>query len=153
MKIFILAFILFATLLKLNAAPHQFDKRVTDFYDCSDDFYDCSDGIPGLDVVMTPDPLVAGQVASFKVSGTLNNDIPSGADLRIRFYDPTGQELIAYPYYQNFNESFPAQTTFSITAPKVDVPSNLTSKYFIEVVIEHQILLDIYACSMADGKN
>ncbi|RIB13998.1 hypothetical protein C2G38_2040541 [Gigaspora rosea] len=146
MKIFIFAFILFATLLRLNAAPHQFDKRVTDFYSCPD-------GIPGFDVVMTPDSLVAGQVANFKVSGTLNNDIPPGADLRIRFYDPTSNTLIAHPYYQKFNKSIPVHTPFSITAPKVNIPSNLTSKYIIDVVIEFLILGDIYGCSMADGKN
>ncbi|KAF0412370.1 phosphatidylglycerol/phosphatidylinositol transfer protein [Gigaspora margarita] len=86
MKIFIFTFILFATLLTVNAAPHQFNKRTTEFYSCPD-------GLPGVDVIMTPDPLVAGQVANFKVSGTLENEIPTGADLRIDFLIQQGECL------------------------------------------------------------
>ncbi|KAF0544480.1 hypothetical protein F8M41_002809 [Gigaspora margarita] len=146
MKNFIFVFIFFAIFLTVNAAPHQFDKRATTFKACSDE-------LPSLNVTMTPDPLVPGQSAKFNVSGTLINDLFKGiADLRIRFIDSTRQRLIENPYYQYFNESFPAFAPFSIIAPKVDVPSNLTSKYVIEVVIEAKELDDIYGCSLADGE-
>ncbi|RIB30444.1 hypothetical protein C2G38_2026797 [Gigaspora rosea] len=103
-------------------------------------------------VIITPNSLVPGQSAKFNVSGTLFNDLFEGiADLRIQFID-SSQWPIGNPYYQYFNESFPAGTSFSIVAPKVDVPSNLPSKYVIEVVIEAQILADIYGCSLADGR-
>ncbi|RIB27178.1 hypothetical protein C2G38_63315 [Gigaspora rosea] len=146
MKNLIFVFILYATLLTVNAVPHQFDKRATTFIPCPDD-------LPSPNVIMTPDPLVAGQSARFNVSGTLYNDLVANiADLRIRFIDSTRKTLIVNPYYQLFNESFPRFTPFSIVAQKVDVPSNLTSKYTIEVVIEAKELDDIYGCSMADGK-
>ncbi|RIB30447.1 hypothetical protein C2G38_149499 [Gigaspora rosea] len=146
MKNFIFVFILFATLITVNAAPYQFDKRATTFKPCPD-------GLPSPNVIMTPDPLVPGQSAKFNVSGTLMNDLFKGlADLRIRFSDSKRQRLIGDPYYQNFNESFPAGTPFSIVAPKVDVPSDLTNKYVIEVVIESELLTDIYGCSLADGE-
>ncbi|KAF0544477.1 hypothetical protein F8M41_002806 [Gigaspora margarita] len=100
---------------------------------------------------MTPDPLVPGQSAKFNVSGTLNNDLIKGiADLRIQFID-SNQWPIGNPYYQYFNKSFPAGTSVSIVAPKVDVPSNLPSKYVIEVVIEAKILADIYGCTLANS--
>ncbi|RIB07664.1 hypothetical protein C2G38_2113129 [Gigaspora rosea] len=145
MKNFIFVFILFATLLTVNAAPYQFDKRATPFKRCPDD-------LPSPNVIMTPDPLVAGESANFNVSGILFTDIYAGiAVLRIRFFsDPTRQTLIANPYYQDFTELFPAYTPFTIVAPKVDIPNNLTNKYTIEVVIGSEKVDDIYGCSLAN---
>ncbi|RIB28691.1 hypothetical protein C2G38_2028329 [Gigaspora rosea] len=143
MKNFAFVFFLFATLLTVNAASHQFDKRAATFTPCTD-------ALPGPTVTMTPDLLVAGESANFIVSGTSKYDIRAGlADLRIQLSKLLSGQIaatpIVNPYYQLFNESFPANTPFSIVAPKVDIPSNLTYNYTIEVIIEDELT---YGCSM-----
>jgi hypothetical protein len=82
-RIFILAFILFATLFAVNAAPLALEKRETQFQTCA--------GLPpdvvGLDIKMTPDPVVPNTEETFDIKGTMKKDIVAGDWLGIEFID------------------------------------------------------------------
>ncbi|RIB29876.1 hypothetical protein C2G38_2055599 [Gigaspora rosea] len=143
MKIFIFIFILFATLYTVNTAPHQFYKRTTDFIRCNAAF-------PGLNVRTIPDPLVAGQNATFTVVGTQNYPIDQNKTiLEISFHDDV---KLATLYDKPFDKSFPPNTTFWIKASDVPVPSgfNETSLWTIMVTVsEWDPKLIFLACEIS----
>src|SRR5581483_11561788 len=92
-RIFILAFVLFATLFAVNAAPLALVKRETQFKLCPDS---PPDVVP-LDVKMTPDPVVPGGQETFVISGTMKQDIDDGAFLGIVFIDLVAKQPIGDP--------------------------------------------------------
>ena len=146
MKNLTLVFILFATLLTVNAVPLV--KRTTKFDACP------VEGVPQIDVLMNPDPPVAGKTDTFDVSGKLQHDITAGTTiLGIGFADQA-KNPIGNPYIQPFDKSFPANTPFSIEAKDVPVPDNLPDSYYIIAIVgdptnDPNNPIDVYGCALA----
>src|SRR5205823_2090328 len=89
-------FFFLATISVINAIPHQFNKRTTDFTACPP--------IPGdpvkaavLTASVTPDPIVSSQSATFTFSGTALEDIPADAGILIGYGNPDGS-VIGTPF-------------------------------------------------------
>ncbi|GBC21798.2 hypothetical protein GLOIN_2v1614005 [Rhizophagus irregularis DAOM 181602=DAOM 197198] len=104
------AFVLFATLFAVNAAPLELEKRETQFTPCPDFPPDAV----GLDIKMTPDPVVLGAVETFDIKGTMKKDIIAG------------DWLVTCP--------ITAGTVFS-TTQEYTAPDELPAKYTIAVAI------------------
>ncbi|KAF0523993.1 hypothetical protein F8M41_015182 [Gigaspora margarita] len=149
MKNFILAFILFALLLTVNAAPFQLNKRTITFSPCPP-----SDPVDFLTVKIDPDPPVSEKSESFDVSGNLTeNDITKGKTFLFIGYADKDLNPIGDDYSQNFAESIKAGTPFNISASDVPTPE-LPDSYFLGVGV-----LDptgdptnpyiLYACALA----
>jgi len=89
----ILVVILLATLLMVNATPHQLRKRATVFGPCPAD--PTATAPPGdLTVTLSPDPPVAGQDCVFTVGATFPVDTPDQliiADAPDTSTDPANQ--------------------------------------------------------------
>ncbi|CAG8574223.1 193_t:CDS:2, partial [Dentiscutata erythropus] len=115
-----------------NTAPHH--KEDTKFFPCFNDSY-YTPPIKGLNVIIVPDPLVAGKDAKFNVSGKLAYDIVPGTFLEIKFEASSTNQTIS-TFTQFFNGSYPAaNTSFLIEAPNVPVSSNLTRGDKINVML------------------
>ncbi|KAF0444677.1 hypothetical protein F8M41_003347 [Gigaspora margarita] len=145
MKIFIFIFILFATLYTVNTAPHQLYKRTTTFEPC-----DAS--VPGLNVTIIPDPLVAGQNVTFAVVGITPsyNITKNKTILEIGFI----HDLDNATYHdKTFNKSFPPNTTYSIKASDIPVPSDYDEKFWTTLVLvgdldpDNPKILFVFGCS------
>ncbi|POG76759.1 hypothetical protein GLOIN_2v1553883, partial [Rhizophagus irregularis DAOM 181602=DAOM 197198] len=137
-RIFIFAFVLFATLFAVNAAP--LEKRETSFPPCPD----LPPDAVGLDVKMTPDPFAPGQEETFDIKGTLKNDIITGDLLGIAFINLAEKHPVGGPLIVDIC-SLPgvtcpikAGTTFS-TTQKYIAPGaeELPKSYAIVIAIEH----------------
>ena len=151
-RIFILAFVLFATLFAVNAAPLALEKRQILFLPCP--------GLPpdvvGLDVKMTPDPLVPGQEETFDIKGTLKKDVVAGDLFGLGFVDPVAQAPIGDPLVVDICTipgvtcPIKAGTAFS-TTQKYTAPKDLPQSYIIVVAMEHGTPPDVepLACSAA----
>ncbi|PKY47877.1 hypothetical protein RhiirA4_463267 [Rhizophagus irregularis] len=122
----IFAFILFATFSIINAVPHQFRKRETAFYECG-----TSDP---LHVIVSPDPPVSEQPATYTVSSTLSNDITAGKTILEIIYDEMSDQYLDEPFIQVFTDSYKAGTPFNTTAKDVPTPK-LPDSYYIVVVV------------------
>ncbi|KAF0520952.1 hypothetical protein F8M41_016012 [Gigaspora margarita] len=151
MKKFIFAFILFALLLTVNAAPFQLNKRATTFGSCPYPYVD------SLNVTMVTDPPKSEKSDSFNVSGNLTQvDITKNQTLLEIFYcNPDGSQIGDY-YSQVFNESIKAGTQFTVTASDVPTPK-LPDSYLILVIIgdkdndpSNPYHVVLYACVVAD---
>ncbi|RIA92848.1 hypothetical protein C1645_820154 [Glomus cerebriforme] len=95
---FIFAFALLATLLMVNAAPYQLDKRTIKFGKCPGE-----DGkLPLLDVTVSPDPLEKGKDFNVTVSGPLTVDIPENSMDWIRFFDKDYNPISFFNFYGDF---------------------------------------------------
>ncbi|KAF0504382.1 hypothetical protein F8M41_019534 [Gigaspora margarita] len=128
MKNFIFAFILFALLLTVNAAPFQLNKRAISFEACSSD-------LDSLTVKLDPDPPVSEKIESFNVSGTLTkNDITKGQTLLLIRYGDKDKQPIDDFYSQPFNESIKAGNPFKILASDVHIPK-LPDSFAIAVAV------------------
>ena len=135
-RIFILAFVLFAMLFAVNAAPLELVKRETKFPPCP--------GLPpdvvGLDVKMTPDPFVPGQEATFDIKGTLKKDVVAGDLFGLGFVDPVAQAPIGDPLVVDICTipgvtcPIKAGTAFS-TTQKYTAPKEFPKSYAIIVAI------------------
>ncbi|CAB4479098.1 uncharacterized protein OCT59_027485 [Rhizophagus irregularis] len=151
-RIFILAFVLFATLFAVNAAPLELVKRETKFPLCP--------GLPpdvvGLDVKMTPDPLVPGQEETFDIKGTLKKDVVAGDLLGLGFVDLVAKAPIGDPLVVDICTipgvtcPIKAGTEFS-TTQKYTAPKDLPQSYAILVAMEHgnPPNVEALACSAA----
>ncbi|EXX56457.1 uncharacterized protein OCT59_017818 [Rhizophagus irregularis] len=137
-RIFILAFVLFATLFAVNAAPLALEKREILFLPCP--------GLPpdvvGLDVTVTPVPIVAGTEETFVIKGTMKKDIVTGDFLGIAFIDINAKKPIGDPLVVDIC-SLPgvtcpikAGTAFS-TTQKYTAPKELPTSYAIGIGIGH----------------
>ncbi|PKC55927.1 hypothetical protein RhiirA1_474798 [Rhizophagus irregularis] len=135
-RIFILAFVLFATLFAVNAAPLELEKRETQFTPCPD----LPPDAVGLDIKMTPDPVVLGAVETFDIKGTMKKDIIAGDWLGIAFIDLAKQLPIEYPLALDICTlpgvtcPIKAGTVFS-TTQEYTAPDELPAKYTIAVAI------------------
>lgn len=139
-RIFILAFVLFATLFAVNAAPFALVKRETQFLPCPNAPAD----VALLNVKMTPDPVVPGGQETFAITGTMKKDIVDGDQLLIAFVDPNAQQPIGNPLLVDICKSTEAKcpikagtefsTTQTLTAPSEE---ELPSTYIIGVGIGH----------------
>nr|CAG8486981.1 14820_t:CDS:1 [Entrophospora candida] len=75
---FIFAFLLLATLsMVVNAIPHQLLKRTTTFSPCLPS-KPGEQPPPLLNVILSPDPIVAGKTDSVTISGTLSRPVIDG---------------------------------------------------------------------------
>jgi len=72
----ILVVIFLATLLMVNATPHQLHKRVTTFGACPPDSTDTGPAPGVLTVSISPDPPVAGQDCIATIGATFPVDTP-----------------------------------------------------------------------------
>jgi len=84
----ILVVILLATLLMVNATPHQLRKRVTTFGACPPDPTDTGPAPGVLTVSISPDPPVAGQDCIATIGAAFPVDTPD--QLVIASIDATG---------------------------------------------------------------
>ncbi|GBC46776.2 hypothetical protein GLOIN_2v1868750 [Rhizophagus irregularis DAOM 181602=DAOM 197198] len=91
-QIFILAFVLFATLFAVNAAPLALEKRDIRIQPCPG----LPPGVVGLNVTVTPDP-VPGTEETFDIKGTTKKDIVTGDFLSIAFIDDVTEQSIGDP--------------------------------------------------------
>ncbi|POG70719.1 hypothetical protein GLOIN_2v1614005, partial [Rhizophagus irregularis DAOM 181602=DAOM 197198] len=151
-RIFILAFVLFAMLFAVNAAPLELVKRETKFSPCP--------GLPpdvvGLDVKMTPDPFVPGQEETFDIKGTLKKDVVAGDLLGLGFIDLVAQAPIGIPLVVDICTipgvtcPIKAGTAFS-TTQKYTAPKDLPQSYVILVAMQHGTPpnVEALACSAA----
>jgi hypothetical protein len=138
-RIFILAFVLFATLFAVNAAPLALVKRETQFLPCP--------GFPPdvvpLDVKMTPDPVVPGGQETFDIKGTMKKDIVDGDFLVIAFIDANAEQPIGEPLIVDICKStgvkcpIKAGTEYS-TTQQLTAPAKLPSPYVIGIGIGHE---------------
>ncbi|PKB99198.1 hypothetical protein RhiirA5_366577 [Rhizophagus irregularis] len=80
-RIFILTFVLFATLFAVNAAPLALEKRDIQIQPCP----------------VTPDPVVPGTEETFDIKGTMKKDIVTGDFLSIAFIDNVVKQPIGDP--------------------------------------------------------
>ncbi|CAB4396098.1 unnamed protein product [Rhizophagus irregularis] len=147
-RIFILAFVLFATLFAVNAAPLALEKRETQFQQCSD-FPD----VVVLDVNMTPDPPVSNTEETFVIKGTMKTNIIAGDWLAFIFYDLYEQQPIGDTHWFDICTRpgvtcpIKAGKAFSIT--QKCTTSELPLLYTIGILIGHHELTKPYACSVA----
>ncbi|PKB94151.1 hypothetical protein RhiirA5_439440 [Rhizophagus irregularis] len=81
-QIFILAFVLFATLFVVNVVPLALEKRDIGNQPC----LSLPPGVVGLNVIVTPNP-VPGTEEIFDIKGTMKKDIVTGDFLSIAFID------------------------------------------------------------------
>ncbi|CAB5368137.1 unnamed protein product [Rhizophagus irregularis] len=135
-RIFILAFVLFATLFAVNAAPLELEKRETKFPPCPG----LPPGAVGLDIKMTPDPAVIGAKETFDIKGTMEKDIVDKDWLGIGFIDLDEQKTHrTSPYFEylcNTGVTCPikAGTEFS-TTQEYTAPGEFSARYAIVVAI------------------
>ncbi|RIB27869.1 hypothetical protein C2G38_2060904 [Gigaspora rosea] len=153
MKNFIFAFILFALLLTVNAAPFKLNKRAITFGTCKT-ASPTTGPVDLLDVKIGNDPPVSGKNESFDVSGTMTRlNITEMTFVMIKYYDTEGRLIDAYAQF--FTEPIKAGTNFTISVPDVPTP-NLPDKYEIRVTIEACIddepicLNYVFACASAN---
>ncbi|RGB29622.1 hypothetical protein C1646_672308 [Rhizophagus diaphanus] len=92
-RIFILAFVLLATLFAVNAAPLALEKRETKFEQCPN----LPPTVAILDVKITPDPVVAGGDETFDVKGTMQKDLVTGDLIVFAFIDLVTNQPIEDP--------------------------------------------------------
>ncbi|KAF0535227.1 hypothetical protein F8M41_009690 [Gigaspora margarita] len=148
MKNFIFAFILFALLLTVNAAPFKFNKRTTTFSACPN-----FPNAEPLNVSITPDPPKSGTDEKFGVSGALTkHDIVKNKTILGIAYADLQQKPIGDPYHSAFNESYKAGKEFSVSAD-FSAPQ-LPVSYFIAVAVgdptgDPKNPLDVYGCAYA----
>src|SRR3954454_1683845 len=148
---FIFICILLVTLSVINAIPLQLHKRALVFQKCG------GDTLAGLDVTVTPDPLVPGYLSMFEVSGkSVVDDIPEGSVLAIAFLDYNVKDPPGVIYIFNgkvcpvLGCPYPAKTPFTLTA-EVLVPAVLPDSYVITVSVLHPTMLEInIGCSFAN---
>ncbi|RIB19676.1 hypothetical protein C2G38_2181231 [Gigaspora rosea] len=149
MKNFIFAFILFALLLTVNAAPFQLNKRAITFSACPPER---APNAEAIDVKMTgPDPPKSGDSDTFDVSGTLTkHDITSGkTSVGIAYADLTGNP-IGDPFVQQFTKDIKAGSPFSESGLSVTAPDNLPDSYAIAVVVADDATKEaVYGCAFA----
>ncbi|GBC32649.2 hypothetical protein RIR_jg12048.t1 [Rhizophagus irregularis DAOM 181602=DAOM 197198] len=152
-RIFILTFVLFATLFAVNAAPLALEKRDIQIQPCP--------GLPpdvvGLDVTVTPDPVVPGTEETFDIKGTMKKDIVTGDFLSIAFIDNVVKQPIGDPLVVDIC-SLPgatcptkAGTAFS-TTQKYTAPKELPTSYAIKIGIGHHVQppnVELIACEIA----
>lgn len=137
-RIFILAFILFATLFAVNAAPLELGKGETKFLPCPG----VKPGVVLLDIKMTPDPVVPGKQESFDIKGKMKKNIVKGDLLGIVFVDIINNEPMGEPTVVDICKSTGAKcpvkagTEFS-TTQKLTAPAKLPPTYAILVGIGH----------------
>ncbi|RGB28704.1 hypothetical protein C1646_767501 [Rhizophagus diaphanus] len=153
-RIFILAFVLFATFFAVNAAPHELVKRETKFPPCPK----LPPDVVGLDIKMTPDPFVPGQEETFDIKGTLKKDVVAGDLLGLAFISiealaPIGDPLIVdICTVSGITCPIKAGTAIS-TTQKYTAPGakELPQSYVIGIVMEHgqPPYIDPLACSAA----
>ncbi|EXX63310.1 uncharacterized protein OCT59_024128 [Rhizophagus irregularis] len=153
-RIFILAFVLFATLFAVNAAPLELVKRETKFPPCPN----APPDVVGLDVKMTPDPFVPGKEETFDIKGTLKKDIVAGDLLGLGFIDLVAEAPIGDPLVVDIctlpgvtcpiKAGTAFSTTQQLTAPAA---SDLPKSYAIIIAMEHGTPPDVeaLACSAA----
>ncbi|RIB09297.1 hypothetical protein C2G38_2146629 [Gigaspora rosea] len=140
MKNLIFASILFALLLKVNAASFQLNKRAITFGSCDLNF-----PVDLLEVKIGTDHPEFGKNESFDVSGTLTKyDITKGETILQIEYGNSNGSLIAVPYVQNFTDSFKAGTPFNVSA-QVPTPE-LPDSYEIYVYVGNP---ELFACASA----
>jgi hypothetical protein len=137
----ILVVILLASILMVNAIPHQFNKRATSFITCPNKVYPNT-----ITVSIQPDPPVPGQVSTFAVGGTFAID--------------AGSRLIVVPSDSDGNPMDPLIadicTTGGITCPtNTTTPFSITQSFtmpakfsFITVTIV-DATTNILACSIS----
>jgi hypothetical protein len=150
-RIFILAFVLFATLFAVNAAPFALEKRDTKFSLCLDSLPDV---VVPLRIILTPEVVVAGGIETFDIIGTMKKDIVDGDFIIITFTDNKAEQPILGKVTVDicnpgFECPIKAGTQF-FTTQQVIAPANLPSKYFINVGIVHPLPpsdADTIACS------
>jgi len=146
----IFVFLLLVTLSMVNTIPHKLQKRETNFQPCPNG--------PFLNVKVQPDPLVAGNSATFDISGTAENTIDDNDSLFIGFVDLSNNppNVIGEPFTQSFCSAdvkcpIDSGTQFN-TKPEVQVPNSLPDAYGIGVVIAPQntsTASDIAGCAIA----
>ncbi|RIB11956.1 hypothetical protein C2G38_2259594 [Gigaspora rosea] len=129
MKKFIYAYILFALLLTVNAAPFQLNKRAITFVTCDDTFPSTV-----LNVKIGSDHPESKKNESFEVSGKLTYEpiVKDITVLRIE-YSANGNTL-GDIYDQVFSYSVEPRTPFNISASDVPTPE-LPDSYMLYVYV------------------
>ena len=137
----------FQRIMNRNFIP--LNKRTTEFDACP-----ITPPITKPDVVIDPDPPVAGKLMKFTVSGKLDHDITAGTTiLGIGFAD-SAKNPLGDPYSETFTESFKAGEQFSKIAEKVPTPAQLPDSYYIGVIIgdppqDPKAPFNLYGCASA----
>ena len=141
---FIFVFILLAILSMVNAIPHQLHKRDTTFVQCPK----TDENVASLlTVIVSPDPPVAGQTATYTISGELAKAAPLGSELRIGFFDLEAK-LIGVPTITDLCSKVECPTSSISIVEQVTIPAALPDAYASAVLI---IDLDKirYGCAVA----
>ena len=143
-------FFFLATISVINAIPHQFNKRTTVFEACPP--------IPGnpvdvtaLTVTVTPDPIVSNQDATFTISGTAKDDIPTDAEVSI-VYNTSDGFVIGTPFFTHFcadGDSCPVKQGDKFTRTlKAEAPT-LPTAYSVTIIINTANPEAVYGCALA----
>lgn len=129
---FIFVLVLLVTLSTVNAIPHQLYKRTTTFDECPK----APSGTVLLNVVLSPDPVVAGQTDTFTITAKFNKDVDANAQIVAAFADPDVIEPIFQDDICKYTKCpVPSGTELTAKVP-IPVPASLpTTNYGIGVAI------------------
>ncbi|RIA97754.1 hypothetical protein C1645_813626 [Glomus cerebriforme] len=124
---FISVFILLSTLLMVNAAPYQLNKRATKFIACP------VKPTPPLfnNIILSPDPIVKGSNVTITASGSISVDIPKNIDVlaQVAFLDKDGilladLDFVEFCSIEGINCPVKAGTNFEIVLNDIQVPDS-----------------------------
>ncbi|CAG8535794.1 5537_t:CDS:1 [Paraglomus occultum] len=144
-------FFFLALISAINAMPHQFYKRTTEFKKCQPPGNDVE--VTRLKIRVVPDPIVSNQNATFTISGTAKVDFPTGSNTKLSItYNKIGGigPVIGEPYFVDFcGDGSPCPVkkgdkfhrTVSAKAP------NLPTIYSATILINVPEV--VYACAIA----
>ncbi|CAG8616036.1 6187_t:CDS:1 [Paraglomus occultum] len=138
---------LLATITPINAIPHKLDKRTTVFGQCS-----LTPALPTFQVTVSPDPVVAGKLATYNFSGTAQTDFPNDMEIFIMFNDTEstldGGDFCNIPG----NPACPIKrgTSFNRLFSSVQIPEDLPASHTETVLfIQADSVTSTIACAVA----
>ena len=141
---------LFFFLAVINAMPHQFNKRTTDFKKCP--------SIPGnpvkvtpLTVTVVPDPIVSNKNATYTISGTAKVDIPTDVKHAI-VYNKIGGfgPVIGLPFFADFckgSNPCPVKKGDTFNRTYTAEAPTLPTVYAVTITVNTPEV--VYACALA----
>jgi len=141
---FIFAFLLLATLsMVVNAIPHQLLKRTTTFGQCPP-VSPVQPAPPLLNVVLSPDPVVAKQTDEFTISGTLSRPVEDGDLTIVAFFDPVAKAPVGDPTTAPTDHNTPFSQKL-----EVNVPGQLPTPYGIGVAVGNPDTQEVIGCAFS----
>ena len=87
---FIFVLVLLATLSMVNAIPHQFYKRTSNFGPCPK----APPEATVLDVKLSPDPVIAGKTDTFTITGKFKGEVTTKTKVVVDFFASQAEPFI-----------------------------------------------------------